>query len=99
QASMLTTSGATPLHFAAEAGNADAINALLNAGADVNAKESENGQTPLIFAASAGNVDAMKALIKHGADVNMPSKVTDLAKEQAITRQSATIRRQVLNSM
>ena len=99
KASVLTSSGATPLHFAAEAGSADAINALADAGADVNAKESENGQTPLIFAASAGNVDAMKALIKRGADVNLPSKMVDLAKEQALTRQSATIRRQVLNSM
>ena len=47
-------SGATALHLAANSGNVDTINVLMDANADINAKEPEWDQTPLIFAASAG---------------------------------------------
>src|SRR5207344_953123 len=82
--------------LAAESGNTDTIAALLDAGADVNAKESESGQTPLIFAVSENHVDAMKVLIKRGADVNVATKTIDLQKQQAMDRQAATLRRQIL---
>ena len=36
--------------FAAQAGNADAVKALVAQGADVNAKEKVKGETALIFA-------------------------------------------------
>jgi ankyrin repeat protein len=42
------------LHFAAEAGSIESINALMDAGADANARDAEFGQTPLVFAVSAG---------------------------------------------
>ena len=47
-----TTNGTTPLMLAAAAGNADAVKALLDHGADVNAKETVKGETALMFAAA-----------------------------------------------
>ena len=78
-----TESGATALHFAAASGSAEAVNLLIDAGADVNAKESESGQTPLIFAASTGQVATINALLKRGADPKIATKVVDLAKQSA----------------
>jgi ankyrin repeat protein len=91
-----TDSGAVALHLAAGSGNVDAITALLDAGADVNARENENSQTPLIFAVAQGHVDAMKVLITRGADVNAATKVINLQQQQAMDRQAATLRRQIL---
>ena len=75
------------------------MNALLDAGADVNVKDTENGQTPLVFAVSQGHLDAIKALIKRGANVNLATKPIDLQRMQAIDRQGVDVRRQVLTAM
>ncbi len=95
-ASAPAASGSTALHLAAGAGSADAITALIDAGADVNAREHENSQTPLIFAAALNHVEAVKRLIARGADVKAATRVIDLQRQQAMDRQAATIRRQVL---
>ncbi len=62
----------TPLHGAARWNkNCDVVLALLNAGADVNAKEKKDGTTPLHLAGQAqNNSKRIKALLKAGADVN-----------------------------
>ena len=65
----VTSSKTTALHFAAAAGSVDAIAALLDRGANVNALEGVWGQTPLIFAASNNRVDAIKLLLRRGAAV------------------------------
>src|SRR5437773_2639053 len=85
-ASMLTaaialtlSTGATPLMFAAAAGDVDAIAALLDGGADVNAKEDDRFQTPLVFAVANDLLDSVKLLIARGADPNAATKLTDLA--------------------
>lgn len=62
-----------PIHWAAEKGKVDAINALVALGADVNAKNI-GGQTPLHRAAWNGHVDAIKALVLHGAAINARDK-------------------------
>jgi len=59
----------TPLILAAQQGNAEVMEPLIKAGADVNAKTG-NGTTPLMFAAASGNTDAVKVLLDRGADVN-----------------------------
>ena len=51
------------------AGDAEAVNALVEAGADVNARN-ESGWTPLHGAISASHLEGVKVLVKSGADVN-----------------------------
>ncbi|OQA06241.1 MAG: Phosphocholine transferase AnkX [bacterium ADurb.Bin374] len=60
---------ATPLHFAAQSGNISIVRALLNAGADVNARNPQD-ITPLHLAAWDGNAEIVSLLLEHGADVN-----------------------------
>ena len=64
------SSGATLLHYAAKYGKVDRVRALLERGADVNAKD-EDDQTPLHWAAQSGHVDCVRALLERGADVNV----------------------------
>jgi uncharacterized protein len=57
------------LHSAAEAGDLDALKALIAGGADPD-EFNEVGDTPLIVAALAGRTEVTKVLISAGADVN-----------------------------
>ena len=63
----------TPLMFALKYGkpNAEMIQALIDAGADINAKEKVTGLTVLMYAVDdTSDVNIIETLIKHGADVN-----------------------------
>jgi ankyrin repeat protein len=64
--------GLTPLHYAANRGDAAEVARLLAAGADVNAK-GNCGQTPLHLAATAA---VANLLLEHGADLNAMSDFT-----------------------
>ena len=55
--------------FATSKGSVEAVKALIEAGADVNAVNRDE-KTALMFATSEGSVEAVKALIEAGADVN-----------------------------
>ncbi len=64
--------GGTALHTAAGLGVIDAVNFLLDAGADLNARDVKNDLTPLMSACSLGTVKGGKValrLIEAGADV------------------------------
>lgn len=68
-------SGYTPLHWAADMGLADGdreevVAALIQAGADVNAREGSAGRTVLMVACSSGNGDIVRQLVRAGAVVN-----------------------------
>jgi ankyrin repeat protein len=63
----------TPLMHAARAGNVDAVNMLIFAGAQINARESWNGQSPLHWAAAEGHGAVVEALIEGGADIRQRS--------------------------
>jgi len=66
-----SSDGWTPLHLAAFFGQADLANALLDRGADANAR-STNGMknTPLHAAAAGGKTELVELLLKRGADAN-----------------------------
>ena len=60
--------GNTPLKVAAVWGDPDAIHLLLDAGADIDARN-EHGFTALHHAAQQGHIAAAKALIQRGANL------------------------------
>ncbi len=66
---MRDKSRATPLHAAAGSGHLEAAEALISAGAEVNAAE-EVGWTPLHWSAEKGYDNVVALLLSSGADVN-----------------------------
>lgn len=74
--------GNTPLHVAIENNNTSEAMKLINAGADVNAKNIF-GETPLHYAAFYARSELLGALIKRGGDVNLQSMSS--ADERSIT--------------
>jgi len=63
----------TALMLAARTGKIDAIAALLNHGAALNARETWGGTTALMFAAAEHHSAAVRLLVERGADVNARS--------------------------
>jgi len=66
--------GHTALHFAARDGQLEAVQALVEAGADVNQPSATTAMTPLIQAIITGHYDIAKYLLDHGADPNLATK-------------------------
>ncbi|MEN3336103.1 MAG: serine/threonine protein kinase, bacterial [Blastocatellia bacterium] len=66
----------TALMFAAKDGHAGIVNDLLNAGAKVEAKDSD-GDTALMYAAIDNRVEVAKSLLNAGADVNAKNNKGD----------------------
>jgi len=65
----LESDGTTPLHRAAHGNDLAAVERLIKAGADVNAKN-DYGSTPILEAAANGNTAILERLLKAGADPN-----------------------------
>lgn len=61
------------LHGAALSGDAETINMLLDAGADINARTLKRWgqQTPLLWAIANSRVESVKTLLARGADINL----------------------------
>jgi len=85
------TGDRTPLHFAAYSGknggepSTELVQALLEAGADVNAVDS-GGSTPLAEAMPNGNVEIAKILLAAGADPAVKNKHGETAHDVAKAR-------------
>jgi uncharacterized protein len=62
--------GLTALMFAARQGHPDAVQALVEAGADVNQVDPGDRTSPLLIAIINGQFDTAKYLLDHGADPN-----------------------------
>jgi ankyrin repeat protein len=62
--------GGRPLHVASGLGSIDAVQCLIRANAQVNAR-ARNGATPLHWAAGAGNLKVAKLLLDAGADARI----------------------------
>jgi len=63
--------GMTALLFAARDGNADAVRALVEAGANVNNPGAGEKMSPLVMAIVNGHFDIASYLLEHNADPNM----------------------------
>ena len=73
----------TPLHAAAEVGDADAVRLMLAAGADPNSKD-EDGHTALQAGAGLGLVGVLRHLLVAGADPNTQGRNGCTALHSAI---------------
>ena len=71
----------TALHWAAKCGRAGDIEALMAAGAPLNAKTEPAGVTPLIYAASEGWDDCVQLLLAAGADPTIQTARGRTARE------------------
>ena len=60
----------TALHYAAEIGNAYRVRRLVEAGAEVNAKN-RHERTPIFLAVLSGNVEAIRTLVEAGAELDL----------------------------
>lgn len=58
----------TPLHAATASGNVECMHILINAGADIEARN-EYGNTPLHIACLNGHADAVKELIANAVNI------------------------------
>ena len=62
------------MHSACESGDLLCIDALLSAGADIEAVRDSEFQTPLMRLCEAGHVEATQKLLAAGCDVNKQTK-------------------------
>ena len=62
----------TPLYLAAMYERLDFAQMLLEHGAAINTRTTDDGETPLHRASGRGNVDVVRLLLEHGADPNIP---------------------------
>ena len=88
-ANAYTTTGVSSLHFAAQADAAEAIIALIEHGAEVDARDTFSNRTPLMFAAYRGAVEATEALVRADADMSATTAVKDYVE---ISRAASTDR-------
>lgn len=74
--SLLNGNGSRPLNFCATFNLTDRLQALLEAGAPVNAMEGNTGQSPLYAACCQGRMCCARLLLDHGADPNLGCQTT-----------------------
>ncbi|HXH26110.1 MAG TPA: ankyrin repeat domain-containing protein, partial [Vicinamibacterales bacterium] len=67
--------GETPLMAVARTGNVEAARLLVDAGADVNAREAWGGQSALMWAAAQRQPEMVRFLVSRGADVDARGRV------------------------
>ncbi|MHC1702632.1 MAG: ankyrin repeat domain-containing protein [Tenuifilaceae bacterium] len=65
-----TQYGATALMFATDKGHPEAVNILLEKGANPNIKDSFYGSTAFLWSFNKGNAEIIKNMINHGADLS-----------------------------
>ena len=67
------TGGMTALLYAAREGHMDTVQALIEAGADVNTVAVGDKFSPMVMALVSGHLDIAKYMLEHGADPNLQS--------------------------
>lgn len=81
--------GLAPLHHAIRQGHTDAVQILLERGADINQPTAGDHTSPLLLAAINGQFDLVPLLIELGADPNLASAAGTTPLFAAIERQWA----------
>lgn len=74
--------GKTPLQVASFLGYTEVVEALLDAGADVNSKD-DNGRTPLMYAAAGGRTEIVELLLAAKAKASIKDKSGKTAQDYA----------------
>ncbi|NIO49585.1 MAG: serine hydrolase [Candidatus Aminicenantes bacterium] len=82
---------------AADKGDSEAVEALLDSGADINARDEQN-QTALHLAAGRGHTPVVKLLLERGADVNAKNLLGRTPLLVPVYRGSLDIVRALLNA-
>jgi ankyrin repeat protein len=75
--------GKTPLIHACTGPFAKAAEALIGAGADIDARDSTEGFTPLMMAAGLGQTEVVEVLLKHQADKTLVDNDNESAADHA----------------
>jgi ankyrin repeat protein len=75
--------GKTPLIHACTGPFAKSVQALLDAGADVNARDTTEGFTPLMMAAGLGQPEVVDVLLAHNADKSLVDDDQESAADHA----------------
>jgi ankyrin repeat protein len=83
--------GLTPLMWAARAGALEAMQALLNGGADPNACDADNGWTPLLHAIRKGEIGAVRLLLERGVNPNLAARLLTPLAMAAVDRDPAIV--------
>jgi ankyrin repeat protein len=86
-----------PIHFAANTGNVEIARLLLEAGADIDAGDSDNS-TALGVAAMRKHGEMVTFLIEHGADVNRRDRKADCPLSFAVYGRDEAIIQQLLDA-
>ncbi len=81
--------GLAPLHHAVRQGQAEAVRALLEGGADIDLPSGGDGSTPLLMATINGQFDVAMILVEAGADPNIASHAGTTPLYGVIDRQWA----------
>ena len=68
-----SASAQTPLHVAAARGHAEVVSVLLDAGADIDAMDSD-GVTPIAMAAASGHTAVVRTLLDRGANYTIQTR-------------------------
>ena len=63
--------GLAAIHMAARQGSVESVQALLDAGADVNQRSAADHLTPIVIATLNGHFDLAKTMLERGADPNL----------------------------
>lgn len=75
--------GKTPLIHACTGPFPETVQVLIDAGADVNARESTEAFTPLMMGAGLGNLEVVKVLLEHDADKTLTDDDGETALDHA----------------
>jgi ankyrin repeat protein len=81
-ARQLVSRGQTVLMTAARTGNPEVVAALIDKGAEVNAREWQLGETALMWAASENHAAVVKLLVARGAEVDARSNPLKFPKDR-----------------